>query len=76
MRTARAGGGPAHLLKTTPFDEWNIPSLPSWPPYTTMTISNLTNGHSVPERRPIAPGVFAPLPTFFLPDSQDLGESQ
>lgn len=37
-----------------------------------MTISNLANGHSVPERRPIAPGVFAPLPTFFLPDSQDI----
>lgn len=24
--------------------------------------------------RPLKPGIFAPIPTFFLPDSEDLGE--
>ncbi|KAJ8497142.1 hypothetical protein ONZ51_g689 [Trametes cubensis] len=34
---------------------------------------NGTNGTSSASR-PLTPGIYAPIPTFFLPDSEDLGE--
>ncbi|EIN07289.1 dihydrodipicolinate synthetase [Punctularia strigosozonata HHB-11173 SS5] len=33
-------------------------------------VSNGVNGHKV--SRPLRPGIFAPIPTFFLPDTEDL----
>lgn len=40
-----------------------------------MSLSNGVNGanghHAV--KRGLKPGIYAPIPTFFLPDSEDLG---
>jgi len=34
--------------------------------------TNGVNGH-LPVSRPLKAGIFAPIPTFFLPDTEDLG---
>jgi hypothetical protein len=44
------------------------------PLHTVHTMSPATNGHSHPAR-PLKAGIYAPIPTFFLPDSEDLGVS-
>lgn len=38
-----------------------------------MAIDN-TNGHHVPVTHPLTAGIYAPIPTFFLPESEDLGQ--
>jgi hypothetical protein len=37
----------------------------------TMTTNGTTNGHHA--SRPLTAGIYAPIPTFFLPDSEELG---
>ncbi|KDQ07055.1 hypothetical protein BOTBODRAFT_120577 [Botryobasidium botryosum FD-172 SS1] len=39
---------------------------------TTTTTTNGANGFHHESTRPLSPGIFAPLPTFFLPGSEDL----
>ena len=34
-----------------------------------------TNGNGASHARPLTAGIYAPIPTFFLPDSEDLGQS-
>lgn len=37
-------------------------------------VNGHANGHSHTTSRGLKPGIYAPIPTFFLPDSEDLGE--
>jgi 4-hydroxy-2-oxoglutarate aldolase len=40
-----------------------------------MTINGFVNGHSAVTRA-LKPGIYAPIPSFFLPESEDLGVQQ
>jgi len=44
------------------------------PPLFIMTLNDV-NGNHASTTRPLRPGIYAPIPTFFLPETEDLGQS-
>jgi len=73
-RMGRARGTIGISLRTLSVPVPTLLFLPSHPPshsHFAMT-TNGTNGHAVSSERALVPGIYAPIPSFFLPGSEDL----
>jgi hypothetical protein len=58
---------------------YELDGLAKWPclPHDhNMSVSGVAGHTHEPVYRPLKAGIYAPIPTFFLADSEDLGRSQ